>query len=185
MRKQIAGILLVVVIVAAASPILLYGTQVQVANLEMGISVGSGGTASVTDGYQVLQIPSFIVGIERADLSVRNISAYEYAMTRVTGITSSSGEGDSEGALVDIAITLSLRTPSNNTVEISIEPGVQGGTGTKNVEVLLGPEEGIVGEGTFTLIITISIVITPPGFSSPVVDKTLTPVNRTFDVGQP
>lgn len=185
MRGKIAAVVVIIVVVAAASPILLYGTQVQVANLDMGISVGSGGTASVTVGHQVLQIPSFIVGIERAAVSLRNISGYEYAMTRVTGITSSSGEGDSDGALVDIAITLSLRTPSNNTVEIRIEPGVQGGTGTKNVEVLLGPEEGIVGEGIFTLVITISIVVTPPGFSSPVIDKTLTPVNRTFTVGQP
>lgn len=181
MNKRTAGAVVIVIIAAAAiAPIAIYGLEVEVATVSMGMNVSSGPLASL--GLVPSQVPDFGGGLTEVQINVHTMNSYEYVMSGVAGRTEVSEEDTEDGAIVDITIIFTLRTPSNQTIEITLEPGNAEGAGQKIVETILGPDEGINTSGEFHLSIVIMIEITPPGFDEPVVDLDLEPVNRTFTV---
>jgi len=185
MKKKISGIILVVIVAALAlAPIAIYGTEVDVAQVSFDLSVESSlPTASLAD-LDSLQIPPvFIAGLSNVSIDVSSMNPYEYALARNTARTQVVGEEDGgNGALVEITITFNLTTPDGESLIFELTPGRSLSTGDSNVAILLGPEDGISTTGEFHLSITITIVVTPPGFDTPVVDISLDPVNMTFTV---
>lgn len=183
MNKTKAGIILVVIVAALAlTPIAIYGTEVEVAQVSFDLSVDSPlSTASLSD-LESLQIPSFIAGLSNVEIDVSSMNPYEYILTRNTARIQVSGEANEGDAIVEITITFNLTTPSNTNVVFVLTPGSDQGTGDRNIVTLLGPEDGITTEGEFHLKITITVRITPPGFDAPVVDITLDPVDMTFTI---
>ncbi len=182
MNKTKGGIILVVLVAALAlTPIAIYSTQVDVAQVSFDLSVDSTPTAAALSDLESLLLPSFTAGLSNVQIDVSSMNPYEYALARNTARTQVSNEGGVDGALVDITITFNLTTPSNNSLIFVLTPGSMG-TGDTSIVTLLGPEDGISTTGEFHLRITITIVVTPPGFDNPVVDITLDPVDLTFTV---
>ena len=182
MNKTKGGIILVFLVAALAlTPIAIYGTEVDVAQISFDLSVDNPlSTASLAD-LDSLQIPSFIAGLSNVQIDVSSMNPYEYALARNTARTQVSSEEDGSGALVEITITFNLTTPSGDSLIFELTPGSIG-TGDTSFVTLLGPEDGISLEGDFHLRITITVVVTPPGFNEPVVDISLDPVDLTFTV---
>ncbi|MGV9102848.1 MAG: hypothetical protein ACOC3C_01870 [Candidatus Thorarchaeota archaeon] len=181
MNRKTAGVIVIVIIAAAAiAPIAIYGLEVDVASVSMGLNVGSGSLGSL--GVDSAQVPNFDVGLSQVEVDVGSMNSYQYVITGVTGRTEVNEENAEDGAIVDISIIFTLQTPSNHTIEITLEPGNAEGTGEKIVKTTLGPDEGIETSGEFHLSIVIMIKITPPGFDEPVLDLDLEPVNRTFTI---
>jgi len=183
MNKTKAGIILVVIVAALAlTPIAIYGTEVDVAQVSFDLSVDSPlSTASLSD-LESLQIPSFTAGLSNVEIDVSSMNPYEYILIRNTARTQVSGEANEGEAIVEITITFNLTTPSNTNVVFVLTPGSDQGTGDRNIVTLLGPEDGITTDGEFHLKITITVRITPPGFDEPVVDIVLDPVDMTFTI---
>ncbi len=183
MSKAKAGTILIVIIAAIALvPIALYGTQVDVATVSLGLSVGGPLVSASSTGVNVLQIPSFTAGLSNAQVEVSSMNPYEYMAARNTARTQVVNEGDEGDTFVEITITFNLTTPSNNSLVFVLTPGRDQGTGDRTIQVLLGPEDGLTSEGEFYLSITITVKVTPPGFDQSVVDITLDPVNLMFSV---
>jgi len=183
MNKTKAGMIFVVIVAALAlTPIAIYGTEVDVAQVSFNLSVDSPlSTASLSD-LESLQIPSFTANLSNVEIGVSSMNPYEYILTRNTARTQVSGETNEGEAIVEITITFNLTTPSNTNVVFVLTPGSDQGTGDRNIVTLLGPEDGITTEGEFHLKITITVKITPPGFNEPVVDIALNPVDLTFTI---
>jgi len=181
MNRKTVGVVVVIIVAAAAiAPIAMYGLKVDVATVSMGLNVSSGPLTAL--GKTPAQIPDFGVGLTQVQINVESMNAYQYMLSGVTGRTEVEEETPDDGAVVDITITITLQTPSNETIQISLTPGNAEGTGEKIVETTLGPDEGVATSGEFHLSIVIMIKITPPGFDEPVVDLDLEPVNRTFTI---
>ena len=183
MSRTKAGIVLIVIVsVLVLTPIVLYGTEVDVAQLSFDLSVDSPlPTASLSD-LQPLQIPIFTAGLSNVKIDVSSMNPYDYMIARNTARTQVSDDGSDGEGLVEITITFNLTTPSNNSLVFSLTPGTDQGTGPRNIVTLLGPEDGLTTEGEFRLTITITVKVTPPGFSEPVVDILLDPVDLVFTV---
>ena len=183
MNKTKGGIILVFLVAALAlTPIAIYGTEVDVAQISFDLSVDNPlSTASLAD-LDSLQIPSFIAGLSNVQIDVSSMNPYEYALARNTARTQVSSEEDGSGALVEITITFNLTTPSGDSLIFVLTPGSNMEAGDSSIVTLLGPEDGISLEGEFHLRITITVVVTPPGFDETVVDITLDPVDLTFTV---
>jgi len=183
MNKTKGGIILVVIVAALVlTPIAIYGTEVDVAQVNFDLSVDSTPTAVALSDLETLQLPIFTAGLSNVQIDVSSMNPYEYALARNTARTQVSSEEDVNGALVEITITFNLTTPSDNSLIFVLTPLSGQGTGDRNIAILLGPEDGISIEGEFHLRITITIVVTPPGFDNPLVDITLDPVDLTFTV---
>jgi len=182
MNKTKGGIILVVIVAALAlTPIAIYGTEVDVAQVSFDLSIDSTSTAVALSDLEYLQLPIFNAGLSNVQIDVSSMNPYEYALARNTARTQVSNEEDVSEALVEISITFNLTTPSGNSLIFELTPGSIG-TGDISFVTLLGPEDGISIEGEFHLQITITVVVTPPGFDNPVVDITLDPVDLTFTV---
>ena len=182
MNKTKGGIILVVLVATLAlAPIAIYGTEVDVAQVSFDLSVGSTPTPAALADLESLQVPTFTAGLSNVHIDVGTMNSYEYLLARNTARTQVSGEEDVDGALVVITITFNLTTPSNNSLVFELTPG-NIGAGDTSVVTLLGPEDGLSTEGEFHLRITITVVVTPPGFDEPVVNIKLDPVDLTFTV---
>jgi len=182
MNKAKGGIILVVIVAALALiPIAVYGTEVEVAQVSFDLSVDNTPTAAALSDLESLQLPIFTAGLSNVQIDVSSMNPYDYALARNTARTQVSSEEDASGALVEITITFNLTTPLGNSLIFVLTPGSIG-TGDISITTLLGPEDGVATEGEFHLEITISIVVTPPGFENPVVDIALDPVDLTFTV---
>ena len=62
--------------------------------------------------------------------------------------------------VVNLTITFTLITPTN--VTLSFEPLKLGKGGVHNFTLVIGPDEGLTGTGTFKLIITFKLTVTRP-----------------------
>jgi hypothetical protein len=113
---------------------------------------------------------------------VTSVNAYQHLANRLTGITTLTEPSNPAEAFVTIVITFNLTTPSNQSLIFTMNPITGSGVGEKQLRTQLGPEEGIRESGEFHLTITITVSITPPGFTDPVVDLNLGPITRSFTV---
>ncbi len=182
MSRKKAGIIIVIIAALALIPIVMYGIEVDVAEVSFSLSVGSSLPAASLLSLEPSQIPSFIAGITDVNVDVQSMNPYQYMIARNTARTQMTSEGASGQDIVEITIVFELRTPANTTLSFTITPGSDQGTGTRNFVTLLGPEDGINLTGEFHLSITINIKITPPGFDNPIVNLDLEPVSLNFVV---
>jgi len=179
-RKKAAIIAIILVAAVALAPLALFGPFVSVATVDLALTVSS--APATKQNLQVVQPFSFDVSLDHATVNVGTMTAYHYLATRLTGTIHTAEDGNPAGAIVQITITLNLTTPTNHSLVFTLNPVTGHGVGSKRVQIMLGPEEGLREHGEFHLTITIHVMVTPPGFSEPVVDLTLEPVNRTFTV---
>ncbi len=181
-RKKSIACVLVLIAFVALTPLLVYGPSVTVASVNLGISVTTSPLSSKSDGYYLVQPPIFDVVLDYAMVDLTSLNAYQYLATRLTESTSVSGDFDPAGAVVEITMTFSLTTPSDQILVFTLNPISGQGVGEKHIQVMLGPEAGILESGEFHLSITITVVVTPPGFTDPVLNLDLAPVDLTFDI---
>jgi len=119
------------------------------------------GSASVTSVYETEEVGAQQVFLSpHVSLKVRNISRFNY-MTMSHGkprVTKSSPV--QIPFVVNLTITFTLITPTN--VTLSFEPLKLGKGGVHNFTLVIGPDEGLTGTGTFKLIITFKLTVTRP-----------------------
>ena len=181
-RKKSIACVLVLIALVALTPLLIYGPAVTVASVNLGISITTSPTSSKSTDYYLVQPPTFGVALDYASVDITALNGYQYLATRLTGTTSLSGDSDPAGAIVEITITFNLTTPSEQSLIFTLNPISSQSVGEKHIQVILGPEAGISEPGEFSLSITITVVVTPPGFTDPVINLDLAPVDLTFDI---
>ena len=181
-RKKSIACVAVLIALVALTPLLLYGPIVTTASVNLGISITTGLTSSKSTDDNFLQPPVFDVSLDYAQVDITALNGYQYLATRLTGATSLTGDSNPVGAVVEITMVFNLTTPSNQNLLFTLNPLSGQGVGEKHIQVILGPESGISEAGEFHLSITITVVITPPGFTDPVLNLDLAPVDLTFDV---
>ncbi len=93
--------------------------------------------------------------------SVASVSVYNYMVMKAGGTVTTSDRSITNTEVAKIAIELKLTTPSGQNVTVSATT-IQGGIGTRDHTVTLGPGEGVRESGTFTLTINISADMTTP-----------------------
>ncbi len=93
--------------------------------------------------------------------SVSQVTVYNYMAMRAGGTVSTNERSVTNTEVAKITIQLRLTTPSGQNITVS-NVNVQGGIGTRDHTVTLGPGEGVRESGTFTLNIMISVQITTP-----------------------
>ena len=180
-KKSIACVLGLIALVAL-TPLLVYGPIVTVASVNLGLSITTSTVSSKSNDYNFVQPPIFGVALDYANVDITALNGYQYLATRLTGATSLSGDHDPAGAIVEITMTFDLTTPGGQNLAFTLNPITGLGDGEKHIQVILGPEAGISEPGEFHLSITITIVVTPPGFTDPVLNLNLAPVDLTFDI---
>ena len=111
--------------------------------------------------------------------SVASVSVYNYMITRVNGPISTTERGTPGANVAKMTIELRLTTPSGQNVTVSIT-NIQGGVGTRDHTVTLGPGEGVRASGNYTLTIIINAQITTPQ-GAPVESLSLT-MSHSFTV---
>jgi len=179
--KKFIAIGLILIAVVALAPLLIYGPVVTEASVELGLSITSTPITAKSDNYY-LQPPTFGVALDYATVDVTSVNAYQHLANRLTGTTTLIETSNPAEAFVTIVITFNLTTPSNQSLIFTMNPITGSGVGEKQLRTQLGPEEGIRESGEFHLTITITVSITPPGFTDPIVDLNLGPVTRSFTV---
>lgn len=177
-RRQVIWISAAIAAVILISPVAMYGSDVMTASVVIGLDT-QGGSLEGLICAAPMQAPGSDFDPEITDVQVlvARMTPHQYTMARNTERVSIRGGTGRDVAHVTIAFE--LVTPSGETRYFEFEP--TGESGPQEISVLLGPEDGIVA-GEFSLTITVSIRITPPGFEAPIVDKALSPVARTFTV---
>jgi len=193
-KKVIVGLLgiFLAVSIVALIPVFMYGFTVNVTEIETTLGLSSSESLSTSSSIQTQQIPSYDLSNFEVVANEKAMSAYEYFFSRLDGngeVTADGNGGTEGGAVVDILFTFNLTTPSNNSFSFSFNPlGLNDGEDI-TITYLFGPDEKKGEVGTFHLIITISITVTPPvNPPAPAIDPIsieLTPVNMTFEVTAP
>ncbi len=181
-RKKSIACVLVLIALVALTPLLIYGPMVTVASVNLGISITTSPLSSKSNDNYLVQPPIYGVALDYSMVDITALNGYQYLATRITGVTSLSGDFDPAGAIVEITMTFDLTTPSGQSFVFTLNPISGQGVGEKHIQVILGPESGISELGEFHLSITITVVVTPPGFTDPVLNLDLAPVDLTFDI---
>lgn len=179
--KKILAIGLILVAVVALAPLLIYGPFVTEARVELGLTITSTPVPAKSDNHY-LQPPTFGVALDYATVDVTSVNAYQHLANRLTGMSTLIESSNPAEAFVTIVITFNLTTPSNHNLLFTMNPITGSSVGEKQIRTQLGPEEGVRESGEFHLTITITVSITPPGFTTPIVDLNLGPVTRSFTV---
>lgn len=183
-KKIIFGsvaLIAIVILLVATLPIFIYGTAVNVIEVDTSLQISSSPSQS-SDIRISQESGGFSISNPSVEIREKTMTSYEYMIAQSEGLVSTSEGESSSSALVDITMTFNLITPNGQELSFTFDPQDLQGTGVKHIIVLLGPEELNNEKGTFSLSITISIKITPPVFDAPVVDMTLDPVNLEFEV---
>lgn len=111
--------------------------------------------------------------------SVASVTVYNYMGSKVGGTLRTTDQSISNTEIAKIVITLRLVTPSGENITVSVV-NIQGGIGTMEHTVTLGPGEGIRQSGAFTLTINIGVEITTPAGVS--VTSMSLPMTKNFTV---
>lgn len=93
--------------------------------------------------------------------SVASVSVYNYMAMKAGSTFQTNDQSISNTEVAKITFSLTLTTPSGTNVTVT-NTSIQGGIGTRNHTVMLGPGEGVRQSGTFLLTINISVYITTP-----------------------
>ena len=192
-KKVIAGLIgiFIAVSVVALIPVFMYGFTVNVTEIEMSIGLSSSdGSISyssdslyTSSSIELQQTPTYDLSSFNAVANEKTINAYEYFFSRFGDNVEVSEESNGGTEVVNIFITFSLITPSNNSLSFSFSPQGLKGAGLKMIRILMGPDE-LKGEvGTFQLTITISIIVTLPSpLDTEILNLGLTPVDLSFEI---
>ncbi|MFO8020022.1 MAG: hypothetical protein R6U96_15460 [Promethearchaeia archaeon] len=177
-KKKIVGLFVVgTLLVAGIIPLFIMASGADV-NISFSLTSTEPTSSSITT-----QASDVEYNVEDLETSAkeRDLNLYEQFIANGNDVNAEDKESSGQ-AVAEIEISLELITPSGKNRTFSIEPRELEGTGQKEIKTTLGPNELNEETGTFELIITIKIKVTPPTFDEPVLDKTLNPVNTTFEV---
>ncbi len=186
----------IIILVVTTLPIFIYGYTVNVVEIDTSFKISSSVNSSpllsfnikISQGSPV----KFSVGNPSIQVNKKTMNAYEYIMAKGAGLIDTSEEEQSDGdeveqsggAEVELILTYNLTTPSGQKINLIYDLRELRGIGVKHIKILLGPEQLKNEYGTFSLLTTISIKITPPPFDTPVVERTLKPVYREFVISE-
>jgi hypothetical protein len=179
-KKVIIGFFIALALaIAAIIPLFIVDSG---ANVQISFSLTS---SEPTSSSITTQQSDITYNVEALKVSAQEQELNFYEQLAANGEDLNTGGGESVGQdVAEIEVTFKLITPSGKNKSFSFKPRELKGTGEKEIETTFGPNELDGETGTFELIITISIKITPPTFSEPVFEKTLNPVNTTFEVSE-
>ncbi len=93
--------------------------------------------------------------------SLAQVTVYNYMAMKIGGTVHTTDQSVTNTQVAKITIELKLKTPSGQNTTVSLT-NIEGGIGTREHSVILGPGEGVRESGTFTLTINISVQITTP-----------------------
>jgi len=183
-KRVAAGVVAAVIALAAASPLFLYGLSANAVEVDASLQLSSGGGVGSSLNFYTasVDVNAYTVGEPSVQITQKTVNGYEYLAAKLGGLISVSEDGAVGSEVVDITIVFNLTTPSGQNLTFTFNPQQLQGMGLKHIKVLLGPDELNRETGVFYLSITITVQVTPPGFDTPVVDLTLTPVNLNFTV---
>ncbi|MGV9197599.1 MAG: hypothetical protein ACOC44_15115 [Promethearchaeia archaeon] len=176
-KKAIIGLVVVgALVIAGIIPLFIINSG---ADVEISFSLTSSEPTSSSITTQASQ-PDYSVDDLKVSAQNRELNLYEEALANGNDLNT-GGESSGED-VAKIEITFKLITPSGKNRTFSFEPRELQGTGEKELKSTFTTDELNGESGTFELIITINIKVTPPTFDESVFEKELNPVNTTFEV---
>ncbi len=143
LRRRLPLLVVAIIAIALVLPAAVYGGfMVSVATV----------TFSETTGSLTASTPQ---------ASVSSTTVYNYVALKMGGTLRTSDQAVSANEVARVTIALRLLTPSGQNVTVSVL-NIQGGIGTREHRIVLGPGEGVRQSGVFLLTINISVDITTP-----------------------
>ncbi|MFO7795087.1 MAG: hypothetical protein ACQERB_08605 [Promethearchaeati archaeon] len=161
-KKTIGGIIAVVAIISviALIPVFMYGIGVDSIQVSMGMSSTDLYSSSISDSDDSYNLDqSLPTGVTTLQAEQQRIDPYSYFFGKFNGHVSTSGSGV-YSAYIDLKIYLNITTPSSQTIQlgpITLEDLKSAGL---NVNMILGPDEISIEEGTYYISLLIEIEIT-------------------------
>ena len=146
-------------------PVMVYG-GLTVQTVEGTLTFETSTTSSTLSKSMIKQ--SFGPSIVDWDITLQNASenAWAYAFSGAGGRNDVDADRpEVDTPIVDISLELSIifnLTKDGETVKL-IDVGLTHGEGLHQVDIVLGPNEGITTSGTYELYITISLRLSTPG----------------------
>ncbi|MHA1195229.1 MAG: hypothetical protein ACTSSM_03930 [Promethearchaeota archaeon] len=178
-KKLVAGIIIGILsvgILVGLIPVFMYGLGVDAISLDLGMASSGSPSSSSTDGYSydIFGGTSFYFNIQATPVKV---NPYEYFFRQMSGVAKVVSEKSSTfSEMVNIVISMNLTTPTNKTLSYSFSLKNLKGIVENNINLLLGPNELEIVNGTYhiSIIITVLIYIDVPPFNN---------YNETITVG--
>jgi hypothetical protein len=159
-KKVIGGIIAVIAVVSviALIPVFIYGFGVDAIKLNTGYGIAPPVSSAISgDGYNTQQYD-----LDNGTLVVEQtqVDAYSYFFGGFNGHVSVSEQGSSLNINVDIdiSIDLDIKTPTgsiNKTINTDIQGIING-----DIDIIVGPDDGAIVNGTYYIWINIEISIT-------------------------
>jgi len=166
--KRAVGLLVILIIIGVAGyfvvlPLVQYGESVTVADVTFTLNTSGGISTSAIAYTAEVYIAQGPINAETSlEIDVREMASYEYQTVDREKV---SEQGITASDVVDLVIEIYLETPTGTQVKVS-EFNLDG-HGFRTIEQIIGPDEGITETGTFKLLITFSITVTPPSPVAP------------------
>ncbi|MHA1295908.1 MAG: hypothetical protein ACTSPH_04790 [Promethearchaeota archaeon] len=163
-KKLVAGIIIGILsvgILVGLIPVFMYGLGVDAISLDLGMA-SSGSPSSSSTNIQATPV---------------KVNPYEYFFRQMSGVAKVVSEKSSTfSEMVNIVISMNLTTPTNKTLSYSFSLKNLKGIVENNINLLLGPNELEIVNGTYhiSIIITVLIYIDVPPFNN---------YNETITVG--
>ncbi len=160
MKKKIIAVLVVVILISLVY--FLFVNKVRIVVIEGGVEITQA-------GYITLQVPRMLPS---ADVSIKDVPYINYKTATSKGKPTVTRSNPVElPGVVELTITFKLTTPTGTILEF--EPLKLGAGGVHNFTLIVGPDESVSGNGTFTLEITFQLSVTPPAGLSTTVTITI------------
>jgi len=157
-RKKMIGVLIAVVAVVA----LLAGAYPTVV------------VANISATLEVTHSSPYDVTVRNVEIKVTRMSYVGYAFSAKQSV----GEREKTDInIVDLGVKFILETPTGS--NLTIGQFDLAGRGFKDFNLIVGPNEGLREDGTFTLFIDMYLKVNPPAGPSIELRKT---IERTFEV---
>lgn len=155
--------------------------EVTVASVTVSLDTAGPGTSTSMSVLQNYQVGNGSANVQKQNMSRERYRNRWRSQNGTARMKQTRGKGN-QGADVSVQITFELQLPNGENRTFSFNPPQSKGMGRKEFQSVLGPNELENKNGTFHLQITIHVTVTPPNMENPVVDKQVTPVNKTFTI---
>jgi hypothetical protein len=168
-KKVLAGILISIfaaVTIIALIPVFLYGFNTEALSFDMGLGLaGSPLTSSSEDDSYTYNDFGSSTTIN-IDANVIVVNPYNYFFRQFTGPVKTPPERVSIiSQYIDVLIQVNITTPSNQEFNLTFTLDDLKNIGDKDINVLLGPNEIPIEEGTYQCWITVILTVSVPDIS--------------------
>ena len=166
-KKLLAVILSSIVVVSVISlvPVFIYGFNVEVLKIEVGIPITgnpapkSSSETSFVGGYEFnITADSCMISIEKT-----NMNPYEYLLQQLQGMAECEEDPSFLPIGVEIDLNAMIISPAGQTLSLDFKFTALTGEGIKTAIILIGPDEIKIVNGTYHVEIDATAIVTVAG----------------------